>query len=475
MSHGLPLRDDLLGIWQAGVDAVRSDRLVSACVRIENGFLILGHDRIELDSVRRIVAVGCGKAGAGMAAGLETALGPRLLAEKHVAGWINVPDDCVRPLQRIHLHGARPAGVNEPTEAGVQGAKRILELVASLEPCDICCCLISGGGSALLPAPVAGISLADKLALTRQLSGAGANIQQLNTVRKQLSCIKGGGLARACRAGRLITLIISDVLGDPLDVIASGPTVSDTSTPAAALEVLAQFGSRQAGISRAVFEYLERAAAVSGRGGSTRQPESSAAPLGPCPLVTHLVIGNNATAVAAAAAEASRRGYAAQSEAVQVLEGAAEDLGRRLAQTAVRLRAQPGRHCVISGGEPTVKLVPASQRGLGGRNQQLVLAAVEELLASERGAGQGIAILSGGTDGEDGPTDAAGAFLDADLLAASRRGGFSPGDFLGRNDAYHFFQPLGGLLRTGPTHTNVCDLRVVLTSDAAPGPLPARP
>ena len=218
------------------------------------------HCRLPLDEIRRIVVVGAGKAGAGMAEAVEKALGPQLMAEKQLTGWVNVPADCVRPLQRIHLHAARPAGVNEPTPEGVAGALEILRLVASLGPDDLCLCLLSGGGSALMPAPVEGISLADKLAVTRHLSAAGANIEQLNTVRKQLSRIKGGGLLRACRAGRLVSLIISDVLGDPLEIIASGPTVPDSSTPQEALDVLDRFDARAAGISPAVFAYLRQAA-----------------------------------------------------------------------------------------------------------------------------------------------------------------------------------------------------------------------
>ena len=192
-----------------------------------------------------------------MADAVEKTLGPRLMAEKQLTGWVNVPADCVRPLQRIHLHAARPAGVNEPTPEGVAGAEQILRLVESLGPDDLCLCLISGGGSALMPAPVEGISLADKLAVTRHLSAAGANIEQLNTVRKQLSRLKGGGLLRACRAGRLVSLIISDVLGDPLDIIASGPTVPDSSTPQEALDVLDRFGAREAGISPDRIRILE--------------------------------------------------------------------------------------------------------------------------------------------------------------------------------------------------------------------------
>lgn len=446
------LRADAIAIWQAAVQAVRSDRLVQDAVQVRGDHLIVGGQQLPLAGIRRLAVVGCGKAGSGMAAGLEAALGERLMQDKLLTGWINVPDDCVRPLQRIHLHGARPAGVNEPTAAGVAGAERILELVRSLGPDDVCLCLISGGGSALLPAPVPGITLDDKQAVTRHLSAAGANIRQLNTVRKQLSRIKGGGLARACGAGRLVALIISDVLGDPLDIIASGPTVMDSSTPRQALEILDQFHARQAGISQRVFDLLERAAG--------QPPASNSRTV--C-QVTERVIGNLETAVAAAGREAGRRGYQTRTVAVQHLEGQAEHVGRELAAEALAMRAAGGQRCLVHGGEPTVKLVDSLHRGLGGRNQQLVLAALEYLADDQQDPARGLALLSGGTDGEDGPTDAAGAILDETVVAAASARRLSAGEHLARNDAYHFFEPLGALLRTGPTHTNVCDVRVVLT------------
>lgn len=455
------LRDDARAIWQAGVQAVHSDRLVQHAVQVRGDQLIVGDERLPLTEIGRIVVVGCGKAGAGMAAGLEAALGERVMDDKRLTGWINVPDDCVggpgdgmafRPTARIHLHGARPPGVNEPTPQGAAGAERILELVQSLAPHDLCLCLISGGGSALLPAPAEGITLDDKLAVTRHLSAAGANIQQLNTVRKQLSRIKGGGLARACAAGRLIALIISDVLGDPLETIASGPTVPDSSTPQQALEILEQDGARQAGVSDRVFRYLQQAVGRSGAPASQTRCD-----------VTNLVIGNIATAVAAAGQEAQRRGYTTRTVALQQLEGAAEQVGRQLAAEAIRMRSDGGRRCLVHGGEPTVKLVDSSRRGLGGRNQQLVLAAVEYLADQCGDSARGLALLSGGTDGEDGPTDAAGAVLDEAVLAGAAAQQLAASDYLARNDAYHFFQPLGALIQTGPTHTNVCDLRVVLT------------
>jgi len=439
------LRRDALRIWQAGVDAVGSESLVRDALRVEGSTLVVGDDRLELEAIGRIVVVGAGKAGAGMAAAVEEVLGERLLDEKRVTGWVNVPDHCVRSLARIRLHGARPAGVNEPTPAGAAGSAAILKLVQSLAPDDLCLCLISGGGSALMPAPVEAITLEDKLAITRHLSSAGANIKQLNTVRKQLSRIKGGGLMRACRAGRLVALIISDVLGDPLDVIASGPTVEDSSSPQAALDVLETFGAREAGIRPAVFEYL--------RG------KQGARPAAPTCRVANLVIGNNATAVDAAGREAERLGYSPAVLSADKSEGPAEGVGRHLADMALKMRDEPVCDCLVSGGEPVVKLIESEKRGLGGRSQQLVLAALERLWGD---GAQGIALLSGGTDGEDGPTDAAGAVLDASILSAARQHDLDPADYLARNDAYRFFQPLGGLIKTGPTHTNVCDVRVVV-------------
>lgn len=450
----LELRQHALAIWQAGVDAVRSESLVANAVHVSGGQLRIGDLSWSLADIGKIVVVGCGKAGAGMADGLERALGARVLHDKDVTGWVNVPSGCERPLQRIHLHPARPAGVNEPTDAGVQGAEKILNLVSNLGENDVCICLISGGGSALLPAPAHGITLADKLAVTKHLSGAGANIRQMNTVRKQLSRIKGGGLARACKAGKLISLIISDVLGDPLDVIASGPTVADTSTPADALQVLEQFDAREAGISPAVFDVLERKmhSAKTDTFGNACQP-------------TNLVIGNNAAAVSACADEARQRGFLTSAEAITELEGDAESIGRQLADKAVELRGMgQSRNCFVSGGEPVVQLVSAERRGRGGRNQQLVLAGLRHLLdrqAEESLAG--VCLVSGGTDGEDGPTDAAGALADALVVAEMRKRELDPERFLRDNDAYNFFTPLGGLIMTGPTNTNVCDVRVVVT------------
>ncbi len=443
------LRSDALSIWQAAVQAVRSDLLVREHVRVAENALHIAGEAIPLVAGSRIIVVGAGKAGAGMAAGIEEALGPALARRAGLTGWVNVPADCVQRRTFIHLHPARPAGANEPTTEGEAGARKILELICGATENDLVIALISGGGSALLPLTVEGITLEDKLAVTRFLSAAGAPIDDLNTVRKQLSRIKGGGLARACRAGRLVTLIISDVLGDPLDVIASGPTVQDTTRPADARRILERYGAREAGISERVFTAL-----------SARDEERLDAPR--CRVSNH-IIGNNATAVAAAAEAARGLGYVVESESAAASEGAAEPIGVQLAERAIAMHEDERETCFISGGEPTVTLVDAAQRGRGGRNQQLVLAAVERLWLEPR---RTLAILSGGTDGEDGPTDAAGAVADERLMQAARERGLDPGSFLRRNDAYRFFEPLGGLIKTGPTHTNVCDVRVVLVKRA---------
>jgi hydroxypyruvate reductase len=451
MSHSSAdnLRADVERIWRAGVASVLPERLVPEHVLVEGSWITIDDEVLDLRPIERIAIVGAGKAAGAMAVALERVLGPRLLAEKDVVGWVNVPADCVLPTARVKLHASRPAGVNEPRPEGVEGARQILQLVRSLGPRDLCFCLLTGGGSALLPAPITEISLQEKAQLTRLLSASGANIEQLNTVRSQLSAVKGGGLARACAAGRLVTLLISDVLGDRLDIIASGPTVESDANATHALTVLRDLDlSREPSIQRVV-QYLEQKSAADQNAipaRATRPPLHS----------THHILGSNATAVDAAGVEAERLGYSHAMVAATVAEGDAESVGRHLAQLALRMRDEAGPDCLISGGEPTVSLVDEKMRGKGGRNQQLALAALETL-----GDCRNVALLSAGTDGEDGPTDAAGAVVTNDVARAAREQRLDAADFLRRNDAYHFFEPTGGLLKTGPTQTNVCDLRVV--------------
>jgi len=460
------LRQDALAIWSAGVDAVRSDRLIRDQVTVSNNHLQIHDASFPLAGVRRIVVTGAGKAGAGMAAGLEDALGAELLESKQVSGWVNIPAGCERPLQRIHLHAARPAGVNEPTTAGVKGAREMLRLMSQLTPQDLCICLISGGGSALLPAPVDGVTLEAKQQVTRFLSAAGANIEELNAVRTHLSQLKGGGLVEACGGAEVVTLIISDVLGDPLDIIASGPTVPSSVTPHDALAVLARFDTAPAAglqVPASVYTVLRQAAEAFDAG---TRPQNQAA----FERVSNFVIGNNAVAVDAAGMEAERRGYAFSMNSAHQPEGLADDAGRHLAHMARLMRSHKGPDCLITGGEPVVQLAPAEERGKGGRNQQLVLAALDNLTTHRTGDVnplEGIALVSGGTDGEDGPTNAAGAVIDAGTHARMEANSLNALDIeshLEHNNAYNFFAPLNDLLITGPTHTNVCDLRVLCVS-----------
>ncbi len=439
------LRDDVQRIWWAGVEAVQPERLIREYVSVEGDCLHLGEQEIDLRTIERIAIVGAGKAGTSMTLALEAALGEALLREKNVTGWVNVPADCVATTRCVHLHAARPAGINEPTPEGVDGSREILQTVRQLGPNDLCLCVLSGGGSALLPSPLEDFSLEAKVALTQEIAARGGTIEQLNAVRRELSTLKGGGLARACGAGQLVSLILSDVLGDDLEVIASGPTVLRPSTPELALQVLEELrlGDHPAGCEAiALLERQNRQA--------VKQQDCK---------VTNLLIGNNALAVDSAGIEAERLGYSHAMISAAESEGSAESVAEHLISVAKSMRDGQGPDCLISGGEPTVQLADSAIRGKGGRNQQLALAALAALEDW-----QGLALLSAGTDGEDGPTDAAGAIADEQIAQAAQEKKLDLADYLRRNDAYHCFESVDGLFKTGPTHTNVCDLRVLAVS-----------
>ncbi len=446
------LRADALRIWRAGLDAVRSPHLIFDAVEVEGSTLRLGDEFFDLSAIDRIAVVGGGKAAAGMAVALEQALGPRLLRTKRVSGLVNVPADCLQPTDAIRLHVGRPAGVNEPTAEGVAGVREMLRIVGELGPRDLCICLISGGGSALLPAPIDGFPLDDKVTLTREMSARGATIEQMNAVRRALSRVKGGGLAAACRAGRLVALILSDVPGDDLAAISSGPTILGHSQPRPAMQVLEALSLSDIAAGAKAAALLQRIAA-------NGDADLAANPYG-CEI-SNLLIGNNATAVDGAGVEAERLGYSHAMVSANAPEGPVEEVAAGIVAMARRMRDEPGPDCLISGGEPTVRLAPTAERGRGGRNQQLCLAALTELSDWRR-----LCLISGGTDGEDGPTNAAGACVDEAIAAEVKRLHLDPRPSLARNDAYTLFDAVGGLLQTGPTHTNVCDLRVLTVSRA---------
>ena len=442
--------DDALAIWQHGVDSVDSEQLVRGALKADSSSIVIGDQVLSLNADSRIIVIGGGKAGAGMASGIESVMEDAGLLDR-VDGWINVPEDCVRPLKKLHLHGARPAGVNEPTQAGVDGTNQILRLIDNARETDICLCLISGGGSALLPSPIDGVSLEDKQQITRLLSENGANIEQLNTVRKQLSKVKGGRLRDACNAGQMATLVISDVLGDPLDVIASGPTVENSTTASDALSILQQLN----------LTTITPASIIS----SLKQQATEDRQLHTGNTASQVyIIGNIATAVAAAAIRAQSLGYEVESIAHTSFEGEVNNVARDHAKWIQKHAGSGHKLALITGGEPVVTLSDIHSRGKGGRNQQLVLAALVEIL--RHGAWPAKAVLiSGGTDGEDGPTDAAGAKLCIEHLQTPISESLEPEPYLRNNDAYHFFEQIDGLIKTGPTHTNVCDIRVALIGE----------
>jgi len=401
-------RGDAQAMWTAALGAV------------EPGWLVGRHAGPLLDRVtaaERVVVVGGGKAAAGLAAGIEAVLGPDALSRHDVAGLVSVPAGCGRRLQRIEVRETRPAGVNLPTPAVVDATREMLAMIGRLGPRDLVLAAITGGGSALMAAPRPGVSLAEKIARTRGLSEAGADIATLNAARREMSLVKGGGLARACTAGRLVALVLSDVIGSDLSVIASGPCLE----PAGPAGWTTPNGCR----------------------------------------VEHLLLGDNATAVEAAAAVAWRLGYEVAIDAATDGDPA-EEVGQRLARRALERATEAARdgrpRAVIAGGEAVVR-VPADH-GVGGRNQQTVLAA----LAAVRGlAGDwpaGLVIASIGTDGEDGPTDAAGGVIDAAVAASIDAAALTTA--LTRCDAHPLLTEAGGLVRTGPTGTNVADVRIVL-------------
>ena len=448
----LKQRKDSLAIWNQAVQAVNSSLLVQSVLQVNQNQIQIGTERFSIDDIGRIAVVGGGKGGAGMAAGFEKAVAGTPWEFK-LSGLLNVPEDCMQPTQQIELHAARPAGVNVPTEAGVWGTARILEIVRNLEPNDLMVALICGGGSALLPAPIPEISLEEKQYVTKLLMNSGASIDQLNRVRQHLSVIKGGGLLKASNSNHNFGLIISDIVDDPLDLIASGPTVPPMSTMQDAIETLRMFLKKSDPILESILSKMKT------KQTQVQKEEACAFTQKSC---TNLLIGNNATALTEANLFAKQLGYRVESLGSNN-EGIACEVGRDLAMRAVKIQknlsADSQPVCLLSGGEPIVQMVETNQPRKGGRNQEVAVAAVQELWKQNS---TGIVVLSGGTDGEDGPTDAAGGLCDERVIREAKQQGLEPRDFLAINNTYPFLEQTDGLIKTGPTHTNVMDVRVVL-------------
>jgi glycerate 2-kinase len=342
----------------------------------------------------------------------------------------------------------REAGHPLPDENGRKGAAEVIDLLRRADDQTLVVCLISGGGSALLVAPCEGITLSDKQEVTGLLMKSGADIHELNTVRKHLSGVKGGRLAEAAFPAAVLSLIISDVIGDDLDVIASGPTSPDGSTYADALTVLEKYGLRSRS-PYAVIEVLEKGAA-----GLIRETPKTGNPA--FDKVENIIIGSNGVALEAAKKHAESLGFDVEILSSEI-RGEAKEVGQELAKKAVGIRNTKRSTkpvCLIAGGETTVTV---RGDGLGGRNMELALS----FAIGIEGVG-GVSFLSAGTDGTDGPTDAAGAIVDGDTVKRGKEKGMSAAEYLEDNDSYHYFEKAGGLLITGPTGTNVMDIQVIL-------------
>jgi len=437
------LRKDAESIFRAAVLAADAVQSVERQLVRHNTRLELAGQTYELSGFANVYVIGAGKASAAMALAVEGELGDFL-----TGGLINVKYDHARPLKTIRCN---ECGHPVPDEAGLRGSEQIVELLTQTGDSDLVICLLSGGGSALLPYPAEGLTLADKQKLTQELLRCGAVIQEINALRKHVSRVKGGRLARLAYPSPLITLIISDVIGDDLDSIASGPTVPDRSTFSDCLEIVDRYAIRNA-LPVAVLRHLEKGA----RGEIDETPKEN----DPIFLRTqNVIVARNRVVLEEAAKKAEESGYnslilssSVKGETKEVAKVHAA-IAREIAETD---NPVPRPACVISGGETTVTI---QGQGLGGRNQEFVLSAVMEIDGLED-----VVVLSGGTDGTDGPTEAAGAVGDGMSAGRARELGLAARRHLDDNDSYHFFESLGDLLITGPTYTNVMDLRLILVA-----------
>ncbi len=408
-----------LQIFRAALQAANPAAAVLRHLTVAGGGFTVDRRRYRLADYDRIRVIGAGKASARMAQALERVFGNRISD-----GWVNVPNDTAPRLRRIEVH---PSGHPVPDERGVTGARRIAEIARESGSRDLLFAVISGGASALMPLPARGMTLAKKKQITRRLLACGATIHEINTVRKHISAIKGGHLAAMARPATLIALILSDVIGDDLSVIGSGPTVRDPTTVADATAVLQRYGIP-------VPEWTETP-----KHGVDAQ---------------NVIVGSNRQSMDAAAKKAQELGYRPVVLSTTI-DGETREIARMHAAIARESVARGGRRvCFLSGGETTVTI---RGKGLGGRNQEFVLAAAIALEATP-----GVTVFSAGTDGIDGPTDAAGAIADASTLRRAAVLRLDPRGSLDNNDSYHFFQKAGGLIHTGPTGTNVMDVRMLL-------------
>jgi glycerate 2-kinase len=435
-------RADLIRIYAAAVAAVEPRRVMSLALHGDADTTEKVPAIIERASGVRLLAAG--KAAIGMAAAAEERLRDRLIEGLAIAPASLVSGADAAALRSRVIGAAHPL----PDETSAAAARAALELAVRAQPGELVMVALSGGASALLAMPAGRVTLADKIAITTALMRAGATIRELNIVRKHLSAIKGGRLMAATAAGvEVLSLILSDVPGNDIETIGSGPTAADPSTYSDAIGVL----KRRRAWGRApetVRDHLERGAA--GEFGETVKAADPA-----LARVTNLIVGDNRMAVEAAAVAASALGY----EVVRGAElgGEANEVGRAIARQASEIATE--RVCLVAGGEPVVTV---TGNGRGGRAQQCALAMAIELASVA--AGRRVVALFAGTDGIDGPTDAAGAMATPETVARAAEAGLDPGAALVRNDAYEFFKGLGDLVIVGPTGTNVADILVALVN-----------
>lgn len=422
-------------IFAAAIKAVDPEEAVRRYVdRVRT---ICGGDRHS-----RLVVIGFGKASVPMARGMEERLGGIIDAGAIITKCGHAAN---HGLQKIRVY---EAGHPVPDMNGLRATGEILDLAASADERTLVVALLSGGGSALFVSPCEGISLAEKQETTSLLLRAGAEIQELNAVRKHLSLVKGGGLAELLYPATTVSLILSDVIGDRLDVIASGPTSHDPTTFTDALGIVEKYGLTSR-VPQAVANLLKN-------GGKGLVPENPKEDSLVFSKVENIIIGSNRQALIAAKAAAETAGIRAEIISAEI-SGEALEVGKRLAfdaLTAKLHKESPAPLCRISGGETTVAVMGA---GKGGRNMELALA-----FALQIEGVNGITLLSAGTDGTDGPTDAAGAVVDGMTAIKARKIGLNPEEYLRNNDSYTFFREAGGLLVTGPTGTNVMDVQIIV-------------
>lgn len=439
--HDCPHGEAISAVLAAAVAAVEPAAAVQHYMQRQNNYLLIGDKRYDLGQFERVFVVGAGKAGGPMAAAAASILGDRL-----ASGVVVVKDGYRSDSgERVRL---LPAGHPVPDERGVAAASEVAALLRDAGTNDLVVALISGGGSALLTLPVAGVTLADMQALTTVLLRSGASINEINALRKHLDVLKGGGIAQLAHPATVTTLILSDVVGSPLDVIASGPTVADPSSFADAWAVLERYSVVDT-VPASIRAYLQ-----AGLAGEHVDTPKAGDPV--FETAHNVVVGSNQQAAAAALAEAQRHGFNTLL-LTTYLQGEAREAGRFLAAIAHELRASgnplPLPACVVLGGETTVTL---RGNGRGGRNQEMALSAAHDL-AGLRNA----LVVTLATDGGDGPTDAAGAVASGATLSRAQDAGLDLGAHLANNDAYPLFAALGDLLLPGPTDTNVNDLAFV--------------